>query len=69
MLLQHARTVLQSTGCYESTLLFARSKINPTKDISVPGLELLAALFCAKIAEMLREELDFPKNRIFCYYD
>ena len=64
-----APTFNKSTNHYDSSLLFAKSKINPTKDMSVPRLELVAALLCAKIAEMLREELDFPKNQIFCYSD
>ena len=65
----YARTFKKEENRYESTLLFAKSKINPTKDISVPRLELVAALLCAKIADMIREELNFPKNRIFCYSD
>ena len=65
----YARTLNKESNRYESTLLFAKSKINPTKDISVPRLELVAALLCAKIADMISEELDFPKNRIFCYSD
>ena len=66
---EYARTLIKVTGRYELILLFAKSKINPAKDISFPCLELVAALLCAKIAEMLREELDFPKNWIFCYSD
>ena len=65
----YARTFKKNSNCYDSNLLFAKSKINPTKDMSVPRLELVAALLCAKIADMLREELDFPKDRIFCYSD
>ena len=65
----YARTLRKGTNRYESSLLFAKSKINPTKDISVPCLELVAALLCAKITDMLGEELDFLKNQIFCYSD
>ena len=65
----YAQTLNKDVNRYESTLLFAKSKINPTKDISVPRLKLVAALLCAKIAVMVREELDSPKNRIFCYSD
>ena len=62
----HGRSI-RAQIVYGSSLLFAETNINPTKDISVPRLELVAALLCAKLAVRLREELDFPKNRIFCY--
>ena len=65
----YARTLKKGTNHYESILLFAKSKINPTKDISVPRLQLVTAILCAKIDDMVRDELDFPKNLIFCYSD
>ena len=65
----YVRSFNQDTKKYESLLFFAKSKINPKKDMSVPRLELVAALLCAKIADMIREELNFPKERIFCYSD
>ena len=65
----YVRTFLESTGQYESHLLYAKSRINPKKEIKVPRLELLAALLSAEISDMLSRELRFDKSKIFCYSD
>ena len=61
----YVRTYLIESDRYETHLLMAKSRINPMKDITVPRLELVAALLCAQTAEMLHRELDFDKKRIF----
>ena len=65
----YVRTYLPESDRYESNLLYAKSRINPKKDITVPRLELVAALLCTQTSEMLRKELDFDKSKIYCYSD
>ena len=47
----------------------ARSKINPKKELTIPGLELTAALLCTQTPEMIHRELKLPKERFFCWSD
>ena len=54
---------------FESNLLMARSKINPKKELTIPRLELTAALLCTQTAEMIHRELKLPKERFFCWSD
>ena len=65
----YARTPVGNNRKFESHLLFAKSRINPKRDIMVPRLELVASLLCAQTAEMLHKELGITKGKIYCYSD
>ena len=64
-----ARTPVGNNGTFEMHLLFAKSHINPKRDITVPRLELVASLLRAQMADMLHKELGVAKGKIFCYSD
>ena len=65
----YARTPVGNNGKFETHLLFAKSRINPKRDITVPRLELVASLLCAQTAEMLHKELGVARDKIYCYSD
>ena len=43
-------------------LLIGKSRVSPLKFISIPRLELMAAVLSVKISKLLREELDLHVN-------
>ena len=65
----YARTPVGNNGKFETHVLFAKSRISPKRDITVPRLELVMSLLCAQMAEMLHKELGIAKGKIFCYSD
>ena len=65
----YSRTFQKDNGKFSCNLLFAKSKINPIKELSVPRLELIAALLAAEVADMIEKEMDIPHEKIFCYSD
>ena len=60
----YACTPVGDNGTFETHLLFAKSLINPKRDITVPRLELVAWLLCAQTADMLQKELRVAKGKI-----
>ena len=65
----YARTPVSGNGKFETHLIFAKSRINPKRDITVPKLELVTSLLCTQTADMLHKELGVAKGKIFCYSD
>ena len=47
----------------------ARSRVAPMKKMSIPRLELLAALLCARLIEFVRTSLRLDNIKIYCYSD
>ena len=65
----YAWPLVGNNGKFETHLLFAKSHINPKRNITVPRLELVASLFCVQTAEMLHKKLGIAKGKIYCYSD
>ena len=65
----YARTFIKERNTYEVNLLMARSRIAPIAGLTIPRLELLAAVHGADVAQYIHEELKVDKSRIFCYTD
>ena len=60
---------VKENGKYHSQFLYAKSKINPKKELTVPRLELTAALLCTEVGQMIQNELEVPQEKIFCWSD
>jgi len=52
-----------------STLAFAKGKVAPMKETSLPRLELLAAVLCARIVNYCRDVLYLPDVPVHCWSD
>ena len=65
----HVRTPESGMKRYEVNLLFAKSRVAPIANLTIPRLELKAALLAARMAQYIHIELKVPKERIFLYTD
>ena len=54
---------------WQSNLLLAKSKVAPKKTLTVPRLELTAAVLAVKMATFVHEQLQISKDKIFIYSD
>ena len=55
-----------STQC---CFVFGKSRVTPLKPVSVPRLELIAAVLAAKISQFVIRECDFKFSRVFLWTD
>ena len=54
---------------FQLILLCPNQGVAPTKTVSLPGLELLAALTNARLLKFDAESLTLKKDRIVCWSD
>ena len=63
-------TATHPDGRCESSLVISRARVAPIKSVSLPRLELLAALLCARLVTYVREALRLPlEQEIHCWTD
>ena len=56
-------------GKYNVYLVDARSRVAPMKRMSIPRLELLASLLCARLVDFVRTSLRLRNIKVYCYSD
>ena len=57
-------------GGYESSLIISRARVAPIKEVSLPRLELLGALLCARLIKFVRTSLKLDASvQTFCWTD
>lgn len=61
--------VVSSSGQVSMTLLVGKSKVSPIKPLSIPRLELSAALLLARLMEFVRVSSEYHKLPCFCWTD
>ena len=54
---------------YRCSLVTARTRVAPIKFVSLPRLELLSSLLCARLAESVRSALGLQLKQVFCHTD
>ncbi|XP_059221574.1 uncharacterized protein LOC131996139 [Stomoxys calcitrans] len=64
----YSRTI-DSNGNINTYLLVAKSRVSPLKTVSIPRLELCAALLLAETIEALMQVFPIPNTKIFCWSD
>ena len=56
-------------GLYKVYLVAARSRVAPMKRVSIPRLELLSSLLCARLVDFVKTSLRLSNVKIYCYSD
>ena len=54
--------MLKKEGSWCSSLVFSKARVAPLKPLTLPRLELLAALMCARLLEFVRDALQLPSD-------
>ena len=65
----YVRNFSAQTNTYQSHLLFARSRIAPIKERTIPQMELQAALLATDLAIQIQKLFKPPSKKIYCYGD
>ncbi|KRX93138.1 hypothetical protein T4E_2929 [Trichinella pseudospiralis] len=61
--------LVHGNGKVEVRFLAAKSRVAPIKKLSLPRLELMAALLCARLITHVKREADLPIRSCFCWSD
>ena len=63
-------SVKLGSGVWKSSLVMSRAKVAPLKRLSLPRLELMGALLCARLLVYVQQALCLPENvRYHCWTD
>jgi hypothetical protein len=61
--------VLLSDGTLTSSLVMSKARVAPVKTLTIPRLELMAALLCARLIDFVRKALKLPDISVRCWTD
>ncbi|XP_070067841.1 uncharacterized protein [Drosophila takahashii] len=60
--------VLDTAGRIHTHLVAARSRVTPTKPLTIPRVELSGAVLAAKLATWIQQQLHVPHMRVTVHY-
>ena len=60
---------VDEAGCVSTHLVMSKSRVAPTKTVSLPRLELLAAVLNARLLKFVAESLTLKIDRVVCWTD
>ena len=62
--------MIRNAGKIDTSLVMSRARVAPIKSVSLPRLELLAALLCARLVTYVCKSLKLPTNQeVHCWTD
>ena len=61
--------VIDSVGQVSSKLVMSKSRVAPIKEVSLPRLELLAAVLNARLLKFVVDTLQIQMHRVVCWTD
>ena len=61
--------VKYSNGFIHCSFVLGKSRVAPLRHITIPGLELTAAVVAVKLAYTVRREVEFVINRVVFWTD
>ena len=64
----YLKTILED-GRVHVSLMMSKARVSPMKHVTIPRLELQAALVAAQMNEMIKEELDISISRTYFWVD
>ena len=60
---------VDEAGCVSTHLVMSKSRVAPTKTVSLPRLELLAAVLNTRLLKFVAESLTLKIDRVVCWTD
>ncbi|XP_070139207.1 uncharacterized protein [Drosophila bipectinata] len=60
--------VLDTAGIIHTHLVAARTRVTPTKPLTIPRVELSGAVLATKLATWIQQQLHVPQMRVTVYY-
>ena len=61
--------LVNEDDCIHCAFVMGKSRVAPLKSVTIPRLELTAAVCCVRISEQIHRELDYPVDQDFFWTD